>query len=62
LSFPSIQHKNGHSTDIARIVASDLAYIHDLLIRADELYRLYREALFNLERHRDQPRAKSDLL
>ena len=37
-------------------VAAEIAYVQYLFQRADEFYRMYREALLNGERNRDKPR------
>ena len=37
-------------------VSEELILIRSIFLRADEFYRLYREALLNLECNRDQPR------
>jgi hypothetical protein len=42
--------------DLSAQIAAELAYLHYIFARADEFYRYYREALLNLERHRDKPK------
>jgi hypothetical protein len=46
----------GGTPDMGAKITAELAYLHYIFARADEFYRVYREALLNLERHRDQPK------
>lgn len=43
--------------DLGAKVTAELAYLHAIFLKADEFYRLYREALLNLESNRDKPRS-----
>ena len=42
--------------DLGAAIAAELAQVHQIFTKADEFYRCYREALLNLERHRDVPK------
>ena len=46
----------GGTPDMGAKITAELAYLHYIFARADEFYRLYREALLNRERNRDQPK------
>jgi hypothetical protein len=50
--------ENDHGIDRARIIAADLAHLHYVLMRADEFYRYYREAIMNLECNRGKTKPK----
>jgi hypothetical protein len=46
----------GGTPDLGAQIAAELAYLHYIFARADEFYRVYREALLNLESNRDKPK------